>query len=216
LLLILIALLISEPIITWGRGWSLLTAAFWNLFIVTFILSATASRPRRTIGLTLAVIDFAIHPLAAYDVAPWLIHLHVLIVFLVMCYIAIWLLSSTLEVSRVTVATLQQGVVVYILFGMIWLQLYLLVDCLQPGSFRLGTGLSDPAAGYIARRTQTAELMYFSFVTLSTVGYGDIVPSRGLARGCAALEGIAGQIYLAVLIARLVGMHIAQSIREEP
>jgi voltage-gated potassium channel Kch len=53
--------------------------------------------------------------------------------------------------------------------------------------------------------------IYFSFVTLATLGYGDIVPKSDLARGFAILEAVAGQLYLAVLVARLVGMHRPRS-----
>ena len=53
--------------------------------------------------------------------------------------------------------------------------------------------------------------IYYSFVTLSTLGYGDIVPKVSAARMLAAVEAITGQLYLAVLVARLVGLHISQS-----
>jgi hypothetical protein len=55
--------------------------------------------------------------------------------------------------------------------------------------------------------------LYFSLVTLSTVGFGDIVPLSGPARGLATLEGIIGQFYMAVLVARLVGLYIVHSQR---
>jgi voltage-gated potassium channel Kch len=54
-------------------------------------------------------------------------------------------------------------------------------------------------------------MRYFSFSTLTTVGYGDIVPRSNAARTLAELEAITGQIYLAVLVARLVGLHIVDS-----
>jgi hypothetical protein len=54
-------------------------------------------------------------------------------------------------------------------------------------------------------------MRYFSFITLTTVGYGDIVPHSPAARTLAALEAITGQIYLTVLVARLVGLHIVHA-----
>ncbi len=56
--------------------------------------------------------------------------------------------------------------------------------------------------------------VYFSFVTLTTLGYGDIVPTSATARMLAAAEAVTGQLYLAVLVARLVGLHISQSPRD--
>jgi hypothetical protein len=54
-------------------------------------------------------------------------------------------------------------------------------------------------------------MLYFSFVCITTMGYGDIVPLSDIARPLAVLEGVFGQLYLAVMIARLVGLHIATS-----
>jgi hypothetical protein len=56
-------------------------------------------------------------------------------------------------------------------------------------------------------------LLYFSLVSLTTVGYGDIVPVSGLARPVVVLEGVFGTLYLAVMIARLVGLHITAGIQ---
>jgi len=88
--------------------------------------------------------------------------------------------------------------------------MFLTLEGFQPGSFLFGqarlSGLEkDPAT-----------LVYFSFVTLSTVGYGDITPLSPPARSFAFMEAIIGQIYLAVLVARLVGLHIAYSIPGRP
>ena len=56
--------------------------------------------------------------------------------------------------------------------------------------------------------------IYYSFVTLTTLGYGDIVPTSAIARMFSAIEAVTGQLYLAVLVAQLVGLHISQSTRD--
>ncbi len=53
--------------------------------------------------------------------------------------------------------------------------------------------------------------IYYSFVTMTTIGFGDVVPTTPLARMCSVVQGISGQIYLTVLVARLVGLHIAEA-----
>ena len=58
---------------------------------------------------------------------------------------------------------------------------------------------------------RTIVAIYYSFVTMSTLGYGDIVPTSSLTRMCAALQAVVAQLYLAVLVARLVGLQISQS-----
>jgi hypothetical protein len=82
------------------------------------------------------------------------------------------------------------------------------LERLQPGAFSgIPEGASAEALG--------DALLYFSLVTLTTLGYGDIVPRSGVARPLAVLEGVFGTLYLAVMIARLVGLHIAAGMRGE-
>jgi hypothetical protein len=99
----------------------------------------------------------------------------------------------------VTTETLYGAVAAYLLLGLTWGWTYGLVGLLQPGSFR---SLVKPDG-----RVEGPEYMFLSFITLTSVGYGDIVPVSAYARMLAILEAVAGQMYLAVFIARLVGLH---------
>jgi hypothetical protein len=94
----------------------------------------------------------------------------------------------------------------YLLLGVLFGHLYCIMEYSTPGSFE-GRGLVPqllPAGGrlhYI--------LTYFSMITLTTLGYGDIVPATDAARGLSAVEAITGQFYIAVLIAELIGRRFA-------
>ena len=104
-------------------------------------------------------------------------------------------LFSYLRKSRsVNQAQLYTAVNVYLLLSLAWAALYLAMEAFQPGSIRSGNSLGD-------RQT---ELLYFSLITLSTVGYGDVVPVTGEARVLAALEGVTGVLYIAITVAILV------------
>lgn len=104
-------------------------------------------------------------------------------------------LFSYLRNSRsVARAELYTAVNIYLLLGLLWAAIYLAIDVFSPGSIRMGAGTAD-------RQT---ELLYFSLVTLSTVGYGDIVPLGGVARILTALEGVTGVLYIAITVALLV------------
>ena len=83
----------------------------------------------------------------------------------------------------------------YLLAGLLFGVAYWMIDYGWPGSFQANGALSR------------AEAIYFSFVTMATLGYGDIVPLSGPARGLAMVEGVSGQMYLAVLVARLVSLY---------
>ena len=105
-------------------------------------------------------------------------------------------LFSHLRSSRaVARAQLYTAVNIYLLLGLLWATLYLAIDVFSPGSIQIGSHPAD-------RQT---ELLYFSLVTLSTIGYGDIVPLSGEARILAALEGVTGVLYIAITVALLVG-----------
>ena len=104
-------------------------------------------------------------------------------------------LFSYLRNSRsVAQAQLYTAVSIYLLIGLLWTTLYLAMDAFYPGSIRIGSLPAD-------RQT---ELLYFSLITLSTIGYGDIVPLSGEARILAALEGVTGVLYIAITVALLV------------
>lgn len=100
---------------------------------------------------------------------------------------------------------------VYMLIGVIFSAGYSILLLLKPDSFTIAETLeiSDPSLG------PHRLMLYFSFTTLTTVGYGDISPVSDLARSLANVEAILGQAYLTVLVARLVGKHLAKSLADE-
>jgi hypothetical protein len=95
------------------------------------------------------------------------------------------------------------SVVVYLLMALLWAETYTLIEIASPGSFNFAVTIND-AGG--------SRFTYFSFVTITTLGYGDIIPASNMARVAAMVEAFVGQVYLVVLVARMVGMHLAQSL----
>jgi hypothetical protein len=85
-----------------------------------------------------------------------------------------------------------------------WADVFSVLETVQPGSFSSVGAALDTASTVESARLQVAQFSYFSFVTLTTLGYGDITPLSRPARNLAALEAVFGQLYLAVLVARLV------------
>ncbi len=96
---------------------------------------------------------------------------------------------------------------VYLLAGIAWAFLYGATESFAPGSFSLRASLGA---------TPLQELIYFSLVTLTTLGYGDVTPVSPFARTCATLEAMAGQMYLAVLVAQLVGSERRATMEKRP
>jgi voltage-gated potassium channel len=120
-----------------------------------------------------------------------------------------WVELRTLLRHRVvTGETISMSVSVYLLMGLTWGLLYILIFELHPNAFpavQISNPSSDP-------RPIFPVLFYFSLTTLSTIGFGDITPVTLQARYAAVAEGITGQFYLAILVARLVGMQMSQAV----
>jgi hypothetical protein len=113
------------------------------------------------------------------------------------------ILSFIFRQCDITLDVIYGAVVVYLLIAITWAYIFRVIEVLQPGSFTIVQGLGEEA-----RFT----FLYYSVVTITTLGYGDITPVTDVAKSFSALEAIVGQIYLMVLVARLVGTHIAQSM----
>jgi len=116
--------------------------------------------------------------------------------------LVVMILTDVVRVQTVTMDTVFGAATVYLALGLLWSMLYALVALVEPGSFL------TPAA-----KPHLQDFAYYSYVTLTTVGYGDVVPVSRPARGLAVMEGLIGQLYLAVMIARLVSLQTAHEMR---
>jgi len=143
-----------------------------------------------SIALVVRWLSFGIRSFRAelYDDAATLLAIGV---------IALVLLMQIFRSGRVTHVRIQGAIAVYLLFGVAWAHAYHVVNLLHPASFSPAAEMSSPA-----------DWIYFSFITLTTVGYGDITPASTLARAMAIAEALLGQLYLAIMVARLVAMEL--------
>jgi voltage-gated potassium channel len=115
------------------------------------------------------------------------------------------ILAHVFKSTRITRETIAGAICAYLLIGAMWAHVFSIIENVAPGSFAYDTIEAETTSGPEPIRDQYDRFTYFSFVTLTTLGYGDITPVTRPAKNLAALEAIFGQLYLAVLIARLVG-----------
>ena len=114
-----------------------------------------------------------------------------------------------LSEDTITTDMVLGGISGYFLLGLVWANVFGLVVLIQPDSFLIGGEATSIPFGDIA---EGSRFFYFSFVTLTTLGYGDIVPAPGsITQQLAALEAVTGQLYVAILVARLVALNVMQA-----
>jgi hypothetical protein len=114
-----------------------------------------------------------------------------------LAYSTLVILGFVLSAGPVSRGKLFGAVAVYLLMGITWATLYVFLEHVSPGSFSLG----------IDSQAVMGPFIYYSFVTLTTLGYGEITPVTDAARSLALLEAVAGVLYIAILVARLVGLY---------
>jgi hypothetical protein len=208
LLVVLLLLIVVSPSIPENSSGVLFELVFDSILIAG-VYSVGPGRHQWPF-LLLTVVTLAVRWGELLSGGPQLDVGALLITVLWLIYAVSIIIGHLFQRRDVTADTILGAVVTYLLAAIAFTFAFEIVELLQPGSF---SGIPDQARSH---RTELGSLMlYFSFVCITTMGYGDIVPVSDIARPLAVLEGVFGQLYLAVMIARLVGLHIASSRGQE-
>lgn len=126
-------------------------------------------------------------------------------------YTALLVSVSLVKQRRVSVDTILGGINVYLLFTIGFMFLHGIMEVTNPGSYQLqGEAMTD-VIGEIPGVRAAGTLLYFSVVTMTTLGYGDIVPVAPVARMLCGAQAVVGQLYVAIFIARLVALQVGQA-----
>lgn len=151
------------------------------------------------IGLTVAIILVSLSGFFFDSQGLTLTHFVLLLSFFLL---TTWVAAKQVLFSgQVDANAIVGAICIYLLLGMIWALLFTLVEKVLPGSFK---GLAE-----VGGSAHLMDLVYFSFISLTTMGYGDITPVLPLARYLSFMEGIVGQFYVAILVASLVGVRVS-------
>lgn len=196
---------------------SLLTGALFSGMFFLILISAVYAVGRRWhargVVLPLAVLTSLaqiLHLLRESTVIAAAANLCGIVVLLSVILLITRLLFS---IKTADYETINAALCVYLLMGVLWSFVYSLVVLLAPESFAYPLAQEALERGLIDRARNISTL-YYSFVTLTTLGYGDIVPMGAAAKVLAILEAMLGQVYLVVIVARLVGLQISGASEE--
>jgi hypothetical protein len=163
--------------------WSLMRQRFWFIF-----------------GMFLIAIGALNIILEAFINHSWAHYVNLIVALLFYLFTTVIAFRTLLIGERIDLNMLMGSICVYILVGISWSILYYFESVIHLGAFN---GITAGGG-----KQQFIELLYYSYVTLSTLGYGDVTPVTPIARTLAFLEALFGQFYIAILVASFVGMHL--------
>jgi voltage-gated potassium channel len=203
LLIFIIALLIVGPLFEEFVRLRILMDILWSGVFISAIYAVSQKKHHILIAVLLAL------PMLGSIWSKYFVQFEGLLVVGSLCGAA-FILFTIIQIlifiyghKEITRDMIVGAAVVYLLMAIMWSFIFGVVETLHPGSFNI------PAGEAIGANRQ---FLYYSFVTLTTLGYGDITPVTGLARSLCILEAVIGQLYLVVLVAWLVGVHVSQSM----
>lgn len=199
LLFFLVALIFLVPVFGPGERFGrLVMDAVFTLLMLAGLASISRQRTAATVVGTIAVIGIAIRwlgrvaPSEGMELATAVSGLASIVT------LAVVVLVQVFRAGPVNRHRILGAIAVYLLLGLAWGEAYSAVALVAPGAFH-------PVGGDVP---EPERWLYYSFVTLTTVGYGDITPVGPLARSLAILEALTGQLYPAILLARLVALEV--------
>lgn len=211
LLCFLLLLFVASPFVAPLRYGVLLLSIIGSAVLLSGTYAVSQRKKLFYVSLVLAVTAVVLNSLIPFMPNQGLILSSNICILVVLAFFTGSVLADVMRAGRITADKIYGALCVYLLIGLAWGIGYAILEQLQPGSF---SAPQEPSgvAEHVAR---VMRMRYFSLVTLTTVGFGDIVPRSPAARMFATLEAVMGQIYLAVLVARLVGLHIVHGPKPE-
>ncbi len=202
--LLLVLVFVLPPLLPSRSGRNLGADVLFSLLLVAGVRAMSDRKLARLILTPVAAVTLAVY------FASWVVPVGrawveaASLLSLVLLFLVV--LGQTFRSGPITLHRIQGAVAAYVLLGAIWAVAYFLVELLHPGSFSGPVRVEDGAQGWL----------YFSFVTLTTVGYGDVLPVQPIARSLAMLEAVTGPLYLTILLARLVSLAVTLGTGREP
>jgi len=175
----------------------------FTVFMLVSIWSLAASRLVFHIGILLVIGITAIVGINAFSETHFFQEVLGIVLMLTFCILSCWIAArNVFLLHKADPNSLAGAFCVYLLIGLIWALLYKLLLLFDLAAFTGNITAQE--------EEQFPDLLYFSFVTLASLGYGDVTPTGGLVRTLAYLEAVLGQFYLAVMVASLVGVYSSQ------
>jgi hypothetical protein len=204
-----VLLFVVYPLVEPGSAASRVADVLTSLVLASAAYAASDRRGTKVFCAVLAGVTLVLH--WSYSVAPGHLTLTLraasLMVFL--SVVTGLVFYQVIRPGRVTGHRVLGAVAVYLMLGLIWASAYSLVAIGDPEAFDFGVEMSSGGLEELVEELQ-GRMVYFSFVTQTTLGYGDVTPLSRMAGNLAILQALVGQLYLGVILARIVSLVVTE------
>jgi hypothetical protein len=198
LLVSLVLLILLTPLVEGLPNGHFAVDALYSLILLAAVNAVSTRRQTRLIALAVAILAIVLLWTNTGE-ALTLGRQAGILLFVAFNAVTIGLvLRHVVRAPAVTFDVLCAGIAIYLLIGVTWAVTYIVLDTLDPNAFKTLSASIDAGSG---------EFLYFSFATLTTLGYGDVVPHSLFTRTWAIMEAVTGVLYIAILVARLVSLY---------
>ena len=205
LLCLILGLMVLVPIVQRFIALRIFIDIFVTAIVISMVYTVSNKKGHVIIGLILAIVMLAFLWLQYFHPNKWIAAISMLTGILFGALVITSILSFMLKSAEVNREIIYAAILVYLLAALMWAFAYTFLELIDPASFNID--LERPQ-GFLLL------FHYYSFVTITTLGYGDITPVSEVAKSLSVLEAVVGQLYLVVVVAWLVGMHV--SSRSKP
>jgi hypothetical protein len=207
LLILLVSLIILLPLLKESRTHSVIINSIFSITLIAILYGIRGKRRIIYIGLSLGVPWLVIVWVNLYLETVMLRVISTLLMSTLFSFIMVILVRHILEAEEISADLLYAAGCIYMLIGIAWSGVLIVTELLKPRSFIQITAEGYRPVGH------AVDLVYYSFITLTTLGYGDIIPQSPLTRSFAILEAITGVLFMGILIGTLVGIFVAHRAR---
>ena len=201
LLCLILGLLVLVPILNRFTTARIFLELFLTAIAISMLYTISHKKGHVIVGMLLAIVMLSSRWLQYFYPNIGILAIGMIAGALFIALVIANLLVLMVKSEEVNLEIIYAAILLYLLAALLWAFVYTVIELVDPASFNID--LSHPQ-GYLL------EFQYFSFVTITTLGYGDITPVTEVAKAITALEAVVGQLYLVVAVAWLVGMYVSK------
>lgn len=202
LIYLMISIFFILPFAALGYFELVISDVVFSLILISGVFSIAPQKSVKVIMVLLAILTFIVRWIFVVNPSRPIMLAETIFTIIFLTALAILVLLQVFKEGHINFHRIQGAVAVFLLIGLIWANLFQAIHLVDESSFMFIPEITSD------NETFFTKFLYFSFVTLTTIGFGDITPVHPLAKSLVMLEGLIGMLFPAIMITRLVGLEI--------